>query len=137
MSNKQAETEFPRELPIDEKVWWLRETVRDVDMIGPHLIQKIEVVRNDQKVTYEKSLGPTWMFPGVHPFQFFAGNEYSVGEVMEIADRLRVGKPERDHEQDRIEKKPLGERYVEQREEVRALRAHRTVSGPHITIQRD
>lgn len=135
MSNKRADTRFPTELNVDEKVYWLRETFREIDMVGLHLIQKIEVIRDDHKITYEKDLGPAFMYPRATSFQFFAGNEYSVGEVMEIADRCRDGKPpEILEEEDRV---PLGERWMNEQEEKRALRAHRSVIGPHIRIERN
>ena len=134
-AKKAAEPEFPRELHVDEKVYWLREVFRDVDMIGLQIIQKIEVIRNDHLVTYEKSLGPAWMFPNANPFQFFAGNEYSVGEVMEIADRCRDGKPPENLEEQNRE--PIGEGWMKQRAEKEALAHHRSVIGPHVRIQRD
>lgn len=118
-------------LRLDEKVWQLIETVRDKPRFGPHRYQIIWSRRGEQLVKFEKDLGPELLYPGASLFQFFCGNEYSVGEAMEIADRAREGKPPEEREPTDL----LGE-YKKELEEKEALRAHRSVSGPLLTVQR-
>lgn len=120
----------PRQLYLDEKVYWLREFIVDLPGKGAHRIQRIFVVRNDQLMPFDKNLGPEWLHAGCPLAQMYAGFEYSVGEVMEIAENMRACKPEPE------EPRPLGELWLRQREEERELKAHRSViplgSGPAI-----
>lgn len=122
-------------LMIDERVWWLREITRDKPMFGPHRFQYIDVLRDDLLFSFVKDLGPAFLFPGASPFNFWAANLYSVGEVMEIADRLREGKPPEGPEDH--DPSDILERYKRQLDEEALLREHRTTSGPLITVQRD
>lgn len=119
-------------LRVDEKVWYMREDVRDKPQWGMHRYQHIFVRRGEMQYEYVKDMGPEMLYPKASVFQFWAGNEYSVGEVMEIADRIRDNKPPEEREPT-----DLGKKFMEQQEEKRALRAHRSVSGAHITIARN
>ena len=116
----------------DTLVWLLLETERDKPMWGKHRYQSVWVHQVDGSLRrYERELGPALAFPGGLLFQFWAADCYSVGEVMEIADRLREGKPPEDKEPADL----IGE-YRKEQEELRDLAAHRSVSGPALTIQR-
>lgn len=120
-----------RGLHLDEKVWWLHEVVRNKPSWGPHRYQVLLVRRGEYEYRFEKDLGPELLYPGSSPFNFWAASEYSVGEALEIADRLREGKDPEPREPSDI----VGD-YVDQLEERKAQRAHRSVSGTAVTIQR-
>ena len=126
-------TSTPKHLTVDNRAWLVREENKDKPGFDMHRYQTITVRRDGMEYDYTKELGPAILWPHAGPgFQFWAANEYSVGEVMEISERLREGKPPEQREPTN-----LIEKYREQEEEKRALRAHRSVSGPHISIGRN
>ena len=116
-----------RFLRVDERAEWLQE----YDLDG-HRLQSITAYRGEKLCKFTKDLGLALLYPKAHPFNFWAAGEYSVGEAMEIADRMRDNKPPEEREQTDL----WGE-YRKQNEEKSALHAHRSVVGPHITIQRN
>ena len=121
-----------RDLRLDEKVWWLHETVRDKPQYGPHRYQVLFVRRGEFEYRFEQDMGPELLFPTAGLFNFFCGNEYSVGEAIEIANRLREGKPpEDDHPPTDL----IGE-YQKELDEKRALRVARTTVAPGLFLQR-
>jgi len=131
-SSLQASTS--RGLHPDEPVWWLREMIRvDNKTPGavPMRVQGIQVIRDDKPTWFTRVLGPECFFAGQHLINFMAGALYSVGEVVEIAERLREGKPEAEEPSDL-----LGD-YMKQCDELQAIKAHKTVNGPYLTIQRN
>lgn len=118
-------------LTTDERVEWILEGGREKPGFGLHRYQRILVRRGQMMCEFLKDLGPVFMFPNAAPVQAWLGGEYSVGEAMEIAERLREGKPPEDKEPVNLMQK-----YFEQADELNALRAHRSVSGPLLTIER-
>ena len=111
MSNALQEhvsAQSPRYLRLDDKVWFVKEEVRDKPMWGPHRYQHIYVRRDDAQYEYVKDLGPELLYPRASVFNFWAGNEYSAGEVMEIANNIRQNKPPEEREQT-----DLGMRFME------------------------
>lgn len=122
-----------RGLHPDEKVWELRErVVVDSRTPGavPVRVQSLRVLRNDRLVWFDRVMGPEAAFTG-SLIEFWAAFEYSAGEVVEIAERLREGKPEQTEPSDLI-----GD-YLKELDEKRQLAARRTTSGPYLTVQRD
>lgn len=121
-----------RLLTVDERAWCLWEFDKAVERQGMHRFQKITVRRGDYQCDFVKDLGPSFLFPKASPFSFFSMNMYSVGEVMEKAEWLREGQPPEDgHEPTDL----LGE-YKKELDEKLAQKAHRSVSGPFIHIER-
>ena len=121
----------PNDLFIDEKVWELAETNRDLEQIGSHRIQRIRVRRGDQLEDFEKDMGPSELWPH-EQIHFFAGFEYSVGEAMEIAQMLRESKAP----MQRGPRDLFGD-WLKFCGEKQQQVAHRTVVGPLVTIQRN
>ena len=114
----------------DEKAWLLHEGWSKTPL-GLHRVQRIWVLRDDALAVYVTDMGPAERFPGMQRFQVPALWEYSVAELQEIADQIRGVKPPDDRPPT-----PLLEVYCQNLEEEAAQRAHRTVIGPAITIQR-
>lgn len=121
-----------RYLLLDEWAESIVETERDKPGFGMHRYQRIWAVRGDRLCVFEKEMGPVTAFHGAHLLNFWAAGLYRVGEVMEIAERLREGRPP-----ERTEPSNLMGQYRNELEEKRDLRAHRTTSGPHVTIVRN
>ena len=119
-------------LLIDDRVWSIWERVEDKPMWGAHRYQYIVIRRGEREHLYVKDLGPEVLFPNACQWNFWAANEYSIGEAVEIGERLREGK-----DPEPREPTDLGAAFMNQQEEKRALRAHRTTSGPFITISRN
>lgn len=128
----QASLVMARLLTVDERAWSLWEEDKSVDGQGMHRFQKIRVRRGELQCDFVKDLGPSFLYPKANPFSFLAMNQYSVGEVMEQAEWLREGQPPEDGR----EPTHLLEEFKKELDEKQALRAHRSVSGPHITIAR-
>ena len=123
-----------RGLHPDEPVWELRERIALNNKLPgavPMRIQSIAVNRGDRLVWFDRVMGPEIAFNG-DLIVFWAGFEYSAGEVAEIADRLREGKSE----QVEPTRDLIGD-YMKELDEQRQLAAHRTVIGPSVRIQRD
>jgi hypothetical protein len=120
-----------RDLYTDEMVEWAQEYDKDKPMLGSHRYQKLSVIRGGALVEFVKELGPSSQFPGARPVNGYFGSVYSAGEVMDICERLREGKPEEE------EPKDLMTLHLMALEEKQAARAHRSVSGPAITISRN
>lgn len=97
----------------------------------PCRIQWIWVRRGQAIYTYVHEVGPAALYPQAHPFQMWAAGLYKVGEVMEIMARAREGKPPEEQEPTDIL-----EKYKEDLDEMVAQKAHRSVSGPNLTIVR-
>ena len=119
----------------DEKVWWLMERWETVPLgRGPHLIQQIQVVRGDAMAVHRRDLGRKDDLPKAQQhtqgFNFWAGFEYSVGEVQEIADHNRENKALEEEPQD------LVGNWLKQQDEKRQLAAHKSVSGPYVKVER-
>ena len=117
-------------LLTDERVQWLWERDEDKPMLGPHRYQYVEVRRGEKRQTFKKELGPSALFAKAHPFNFWAAGLYSLGEATEQAEWLREAQPEVEQPSN------IAEQYRRQLEEKQALRRHRTVVGPAITIAR-
>lgn len=121
---------LPSDLFLDERVHSAFERVKDVRG-EPHRFQYIFVVRGDQLAQFEKDMGANSQFPGATlAFNFLALFEYSVGEVMEVMDYRRYDQPEPELPHD------LWDTYRVILDEKKQLRAHRSVIGPYIRIQR-
>lgn len=99
---------------------------------GLRRIQYISAVRGDKLCTFKKDLGPSMMFPGAAPFNFWAGGAYSVGEATEQANWLRESKAP-----DQREPTNIGVEYLKQKEELTAQKKHKSVFGPNITVVRN
>ena len=114
-------------LSNDEKVWWLKEQVKQ-----NRVIQHICVRRGEFEVVFTADLGSILKWPQAHGINFPALGCYSVGEANEIAHELRQSKaPE--------QKAPslIGSKYLEQLEEQHRLVKHQSVSGPTLHIERN
>ena len=118
-------------LTVDERVQWLLEETKPKYKVGNVRYQHIWVRRGDKACMFTKELGPAILFP-TQGLCFWGAGEYSVGEAMEIADRLRENKPpeQRDPTRDILDS------FRKQQDEKRDLAHHRTRSGPHITVVR-
>lgn len=81
-----------RPLGVDEKCWALIEEDR-LSEDGKRLerIQRIQVVRDGRRVEFSKALGPAENYAG-GPFLIPAMETDSVGNVADMADRLRIDK---------------------------------------------
>ena len=115
----------------DEWVEWITENDRPVERQGNHRFQRITVRRGEYEHKFDLDLGPSVLFPGASPFQFFAGGFYRVGECVEIAARARENRmPEEDEPLDLLDS------WTRKVDEKAARRAHRSVSGPHFSKER-
>ena len=127
-------TEF---IDQDEKAYLLMEGWHLNPLFGERRVQRIWVLRDDDLAVWTKDLGPRDAFRADR-FQIPSGigNDhvelwaYSVGEIREIADYLRGERHE--HEPP----SPMWQLYCQDLDEKLAQKAHRTVTGPLITIQR-
>lgn len=119
-------------LTMDERVEWIAEVEKDKPMFGTHRYQLIQVRRGQMLCDFVKDMGPSFLYANAPPMQqAWLGGQYSVGEAMEIADRMREHKPPEEREPT-----DLVDGYLRQQDEKRALRAHRSVSGPLVRIER-
>jgi hypothetical protein len=131
----------PEDLAVDERVHSACERVQNVDRQDyPHRFQYIFVVRNDKLTRFDKDLGPNYLFPvAALAFNFLALFEYSVGEVMEIMEYRRNDKPEPNSLGGTMtDENPsdLWAQWREELEEKQHQKAHRSVVGPKLRIQR-
>lgn len=112
---------------MDEKVEWVWESDEDKPMYGSCRYQHIQLVRGDKMRHFVGEMGPSSNYPLAHPFNFWAGSEYSVGECLEIAERLREGKPPEENE-------PIDiwASYLRLLEEKQKRRNHASEFGPAI-----
>ena len=119
-------------LSVDEKVWAFEERVRDKPQHGLHRYQHIWVRRGDSEYEFVLEMGPESRYANCPQIgKSWTAGLYSVGEVIEICQMLREGK-----DPEPTEPSDLIGQWQQQEEEKRALRAHRSVIGAHITIQR-
>jgi hypothetical protein len=117
-------------LMVDEKVWAARESDH---VVGGkrRRIQRVFVRRGDTELEFQLDRGPAELFKHEYPWQFFAGNEYSMGEVQEIAMFLREAKPEAE------EPHNLMQDWFKQLDRQRSERTHRSNYGYGGWVQRD
>lgn len=119
-------------LTMDEKVEWIAEMEKDKPRFGTHRYQLVQVRRGQVMCDFKKDMGPSFLYPNAPPMQqAWLGGLYSVGEALEIAERMRENKPPEEREPT-----DLVQGYLVQQDEKRALRAHRSVSGPLVSIER-
>ena len=119
-------------LTVDERAEWLMEYEKDKPGHGLHRYQVIRVRRGQFWRDFVKELGPAMLYQNVaSALQMWLAGEYSVGEAMDQADAARETKPPQQREPT-----DLMEGYFRQVDEIRALRAHRSVSGPLVRIER-
>lgn len=115
-------------LGLDEKVEWMWEWEKDKPGYGLYRYQHIQLVREGQMRHFVAEVGPVIAHPMWKPFNFWAAGEYSVGECLEIAERLREGKaPDNDEPID------LALSYLRLLEERLKRQAHISEFGPHLT----
>ena len=118
-------------LLLDEKVEYLWERTNDKPGYGPYRYQHITSRRGNLLVEFVKELGSALLFPGASPLNILCMGLYSVGEAMEIADRMRENKPPEE-----VEPTNLMQKWAEEQDEKRMLKQHKSVSGSHLAIQR-
>lgn len=94
---------------------------------GSHRYQHIQVLRGDKMYHFIKEMGPSSSFPLAQPFNFWAGSEYNMGECLDIAERLREGRPP-----EREEPLDLAQSYLRLLEERAKRRNHTSEFGPAI-----
>lgn len=140
-------TESPKLLSLDDKVCFAREFVAPMDRDEPHRFQVLSIYRDGHVYRYRKDLGPARLFPNaLMDTRFIAGlpgtsapAEYSVGEVLDILEGQRYNLVVPDAHSDlRLSgKRTLLDDWEIELDERRQQRAHRTVIGPFIGIQRN
>lgn len=114
-------------LGLDEKVEWIWERAE-----GNSWQQHIQLVRDGRMRHFIAKMGSIIAHPFWKPFNFPALGEYSVGECLEIAERLRNNK-------DPEENEPiaLAQSYLKLVEEKAKRRDHISTFGSYITKQRE
>ena len=117
-----------RKLHLDEKVEWIWECEKDKPRHGLYRYQHIQLVRDGAMRHFVTEVCPVIAHPAWKPFNFWAAGEYSVGECLEIAERLREGKPPENHEPIN-----LALSYLQLLEEKHKRRMHASTFGPAIT----
>jgi len=118
-------------LGLDEKVEWLWEADKDKPMFGSYRYQHIQLARDGEMHHFVWEMGLSSEYPLAHPFNFFAGGYYSVGEALEIADNLRQNKPPEEHEP--ID---LAMSYLKLIEERHKRRRHASTFGRYLQVVR-
>jgi len=118
-------------LHLDEKVEWIWEGNADKPQHGLHRYQHIQLVRDGQMRHFVAEIGPVSDHPGWYPLTFWAAGEYSVGEVLEIVERMRKGKPSENDEP--ID---LALSYLNLLEEKQKRKAHISEFGPYLKHMR-
>lgn len=140
--------ESPKALSLDDRVCFAREFVTHVDGTDEaHRFQILSIYRDGYVYRYRKDLGLAKTFPNaLMDTRFVAGlpgtpapAEYSVGEVLDIMERQRynIVAPDAHSDMRLSGKRTLTDDWVMELDERRQQRAHRTVIGPFLVIQRN
>ena len=141
-------TNSAKPLSLDDRVCFAREFVAHVDGTDEtHRFQTFSIYRDGLVYRYRKDLGPASNFPNaLSDTRFVAGvpgtsapAEYSVGEVLDILERQRynIVVPDAHSDMRLSGKRTLLDDWVMELDERRQQRAHRTVIGPFVVVQRN
>lgn len=119
-------------LHVDEKVEWIWEREEQVKAQVWHWKQHIQLVRDGRMRHFIADMGNIIAHPHWKPFNFWAAGEYSVGECLEIAERLRNNK-----DPEVYEPIDLAQSYLKLLEERAKCRNHVSTFGHYINRQRE
>ncbi len=126
MVSVMADRVFP-----DEECWGLAE-----GPIGGRWIQKIWVIRGDRKARYETDLGPASDFPDATPIVYASVGTDTVAQLQECAERDRHDDKWAKRRKEMQSESTLIADILRQAEQKIAMRANRSVYGPHHSAQR-